>query len=115
VSLVHQKKPCDGEDEESHGDDVGQAKQNEEGPGNEKGGDSSGLNEEGVNDGMQMDFGNEEPCVSPAQFDGGDNPPMDDDEPFNGDVEMLSPQRQDALPVCHSHPYYFLSYSALHI
>ena len=82
ASLVHQKKPCDGEDEESHGDDVGQAEQNEEGPGNEKGGDGSGLNEEGVDDGMQMDFGNDKPCVSPAQFDGGDNPPMDDDEPL---------------------------------
>ncbi|KAL4069008.1 hypothetical protein J3A83DRAFT_4188931 [Scleroderma citrinum] len=84
--------PCDGNDEESHGHDADQAKHNAEGPASEKGGKGSGLNEEGIDDGMQMEFGNDnEPCFCPIQFEDCDNPPMDCDELFHGDMQMLSP------------------------
>ncbi|KAL4075133.1 hypothetical protein V8B97DRAFT_1915774 [Scleroderma yunnanense] len=99
LSLVQQKMPCDGDDEESHGNDADQAKHNVEGPASEKGGEGSSLNEEGIDDGMQMEFGNDNKlCFSPAWFENGDNPLMDCDEPFDGDMQMLSPhQSQKAL------------------
>ncbi|KAL4062362.1 hypothetical protein J3A83DRAFT_4194785 [Scleroderma citrinum] len=66
LSLVQQKMPCDGDDEESHGHDDDQAEHNEEGPAGEKGGKGSSLNEEGIDNGMQMEFGNDNKlCFSP--------------------------------------------------
>ncbi|KAL4062818.1 hypothetical protein V8B97DRAFT_1877335, partial [Scleroderma yunnanense] len=92
LSLVQQKMPCDGDDEESHGHDDDQAEHNAEGPAGEKGGKGSSLNEEGIDNGMQMEFGNDNKlCFSPVWFEDSDNPLMDCDEPFDGDMQMLSP------------------------
>ncbi|KAL4068103.1 hypothetical protein J3A83DRAFT_4189714 [Scleroderma citrinum] len=87
LSLVQQKMHCDGNNEESHGHDADQAEHNAEGPAGEKRGEGSSINEKGIDDGMQMEFGNDnELCFSAIQFEGGDNPLMDCDELFDGDM-----------------------------
>ena len=106
LSFIQQKTPCDGEDGGLHGQDTDQAEHNAEGPGVEKGDEGLGHNEEGVDNDIEMDFGNDNQlCFSPVRFGDGDNPQADCDEVFDGDgdMQMLSPRW--GLLVCHSHPW----------
>ena len=97
LSSIQQKTPCDGEDGGSHGQDTDQAEHTAEGPGVEKADEGLGHNEEGVDNNIEMDFGNDNQlCFSPVQFGDGDNPQVDCDEVFDRDGDII---RKNGL--CH--------------